>query len=344
MLYPDAFRDLADRACPSIRYRVHREILGTSHRTALMRQLQQRILDDARVQEILALVRSDGWLGDSFHGVGGIEHGLRLLLEKGVEPNHPVVAGAVRILAKRRISDPVFSGGIGKVGPMLDSAGLGGPATIRAVLMAQAGAEGRVVVKEEVDRALASFAAVTQVDSVDDITVTYRGKRVFRPGAKWPSIYHLRLLAYTHGWRTRRNQHMVARAIDRLVDLSPLPDMYLRRGTQTIAPASFAMQDLAPDMNKLDGLGWMTWFHRTELLARAGVIRLVPALGAQIETLADMLDASKGQFVLRVKPYYFATWGAYSGMMLEADWRSSRRRINDLTFRCLLILHYAGEV
>ena len=34
----------------------------------------------------------------------------------------------------------------------------------------------------------------------------------------------------------------------------------------------------------------------------------------------------------------FREWGAYTGLMLERDWRRPRQQINDLTFRSLLIL------
>jgi len=40
---------------------------------------------------------------------------------------------------------------------------------------------------------------------------------------------------------------------------------------------------------------------------------------------------------------YFKRWGAYTDLMLEKDWRNPQRRINDLTFRCLLVLHYYEE-
>jgi hypothetical protein len=49
-----------------------------------------------------------------------------------------------------------------------------------------------------------------------------------------------------------------------------------------------------------------------------------------------------GGFPLELRHLYFTKWGAYTGLMLEKDWRSPRRRANDLTFRAVLILHYAG--
>jgi hypothetical protein len=47
-----------------------------------------------------------------------------------------------------------------------------------------------------------------------------------------------------------------------------------------------------------------------------------------------------GKFTKQLAHDYFRRWGAYTGLMLEADWRIPQRRINDLIFRSLLILNY----
>ena len=86
----------------------------------------------------------------------------------------------------------------------------------------------------------------------------------------------------------------------------------------------------------------MPWFHRMELLARLGVIEAIPALRAQARWLASRLEAAAGYLTRALRHRYFGLWGAYTGLMLERDWRTQQRRVNDLTFRSLLILHYAG--
>ena len=78
-----------------------------------------------------------------------------------------------------------------------------------------------------------------------------------------------------------------------------------------------------------------------ECLARLGVVDSIPALQAQVDRLTGMLAAGGGRFTLQLRHDYFTHWGAYTGLMLEPDWRSPSRRTNDLTFRSLLILHYA---
>ena len=44
-------------------------------------------------------------------------------------------------------------------------------------------------------------------------------------------------------------------------------------------------------------------------------------------------------------PFYeneFRGWGPYAGLQLETDWKSKMRKSCDVTFRALLIAHYAG--
>jgi hypothetical protein len=135
-------------------------------------------------------------------------------------------------------------------------------------------------------------------------------------------------------------------SIKRLIDLSPLPKIHVRHKSHLIAPASFCMNDFNPDMRALNDAQhrwdarWMMWFHRMELLARLGVVRSIPALTRQINILCETLAAGQGRFTRALSHVYFRKWGAYTGLMLERDWRDPQRRIYDLSFRSLLILHY----
>jgi hypothetical protein len=330
--------ELLERACPSIQYRLRCDVLEEP-RSAL-RDLQHRILNDSAVQEVFSWQQPDGWLGWNFHGDHSIESGIRLLCEKGVEVRHPILAKA--LLALERETDRLDRG-IGKVGRILDDRGLGGSQTIRAAVFAYAGAEDKPFVRDQSDRALAAFKAVLTINAIDDLVDLYKDQLVYRPDRLWPCIYHLRLLSFTHSWRTAENQRLLIESIQRLVELSPLPYIHVRHKSQLIAPASFCMDDFNPDMCTLDAAHWMMWFHRMELLARLGVVRAIPALTRQIDFLREMLNTGQGRFTKTLSHPYFRKWDAYTGLMLEHDWRNSQRRICDLTFRSLLILHYAGS-
>jgi hypothetical protein len=331
--------ELLERACPSIRSRIHREILGASRCEAAVAALQEEIREDAAVKAVLATQHPDGWIGWNFHGYDSIESAIRLLCEKDLDPANAFFS---RALATLQTMPERLQRGIGRVGPLLDGSGLGGSLTIRAALLAQAGQETSPHVRDEIPRALSAFRAVLEGESVQDFIAPYRGKPVFRDGMVWPSIYHVRLLAFTQGWRTPENRRAVAEAVGRMVDWAPLPQVYLRHRSRLVAPACFGLRDMNPDMLQLDGARWMIWFHRMEMLARLGVVHRVPQLRAQVARLRQMLAPADGRFTKPLSHTYFRKWGAYTGLMLEKDWRKAERREYDLTFRSLLILHFAG--
>ncbi|WP_292588938.1 hypothetical protein [Mesotoga sp. UBA5557] len=150
----------------------------------------------------------------------------------------------------------------------MDSKGFGGSEAIRAVLFAKGGLEEKNFVRYQVEKALEAFDFVRSVGSLSEITENYGGKLVFKEGARWPSIYHLRLLAFTKEWRSEPNKKLLIGAIRRLAEMSPIEYALVRHKAQLIAPASVFMDDFNSDMDKLDSKGWMMWFHRMELLAR----------------------------------------------------------------------------
>jgi hypothetical protein len=96
-------------------------------------------------------------------------------------------------------------------------------------------------------------------------------------------------------------------------------------------------------MQLMSTASWMMWFQRMELLARVGVISFVPELASQLQQLKQILESGSGWFGKKIRHAYFRDWGVYTGLQLEEDWRSSRRRVFDLTFRSLLICHYANQ-
>jgi hypothetical protein len=328
---------LMEIAGPSIEYRTRTEVLGEPPNSSRCRALQDEILEDPLVRDVLSWQCPDGWLGTSFHGGDGIEAAIRILCEKGLSREHPVLARALDAL---EAGHDRLHLGIGKVGRLLDEAGLGGSEMIRAAVLAYAGDESRPQMKEQIEEALRGFEAVLSVESIDEISLTYKGKRVFRDGVLWPSIYHLRLLAWTHRWRTDAAVRRLARAVERLVEISPIPEIHLKRGSQLIAPASFAMTDFSADLVKTTGYASLLWFARTELLARLAVVPLVRELAVQVDRMAEMLE--DGLFTRRFAHASFQNWGAYAGLALERDWRAPSRRIADLTFRALLILDHAA--
>jgi hypothetical protein len=333
-----AIARLLDSACPSIQYRIRKEILCQSTSLPEMRKLQDQIWRDEAVQAVIQSQSPDGWLAWKFHGYGSMESGMRLLCEKGLEADRPVLRRA--LLALERHTDHLERG-LGKFGKVFDERGFGGTELIRAHLFAHAGKEENHLVQKQIEQALQAFKSATRLKWLEELYQPYRGKLVFREGVCWPSIYHLRLLALSQSWRTPENHKLIVNAIRQIVRLSPLPNIYVKYRSQLIAPASFCMDDFNPDMDTLTDVSWMLWFHRMELLSRLGVVNEIPELKRQVQFLAKILEEGQGLFTTKLSHAYFHKWGSYTGLVLEKDWRLSQRRINDLTFRSLLILHYS---
>jgi hypothetical protein len=340
MKYQETIDALLREACPSIQYRIRREILDQSSLDDALSRLQPLILEDDLVKTVLSWQKADGWLARDFHGFESIETGIRILAEKGVSRDHPVFSKALDALAR---GDDRLHLGIGKVGKILDKLGFGGSQRIRATIFAYAGIEGNPQITQEIESALQCFQTVRKIESIADITEKYGERLVFRPGVLWPDIYALRLLAFTEGWRNPKNLRILQDAIARIVKLSPIPEVYIRFKSQWMAPGSFAMSDFNSDMKTLDDAGWMKWFHRNEMLSRLGLVQSNPNLRGQAAYLKNELDENGGWFTRPLSHYTFNKWGAYSGLRLERDWRSPKRRRYDLTFRSLLILHYSNK-
>jgi hypothetical protein len=335
---PGVLTELLEKACPSIQYRLRLEVLNQPRSDASLLSLQNAILEDPEVIEVLSWQSPDGWLATNFHGYHSMESGIHLLCEKGLDPAHPALSGALEVLIE---SDPErLKRGLGKPGEILDQLGFGGAQMIRAAVLAYAGIENTLVVKAQIELTIAGFRSILSYNSIDEFIEEYQGKPVFRPGILWPSLYHLRLLAWTDSWRTPENLNVLTGSIKKLIDLSPLPAALVRHKSRLVAPASFCMHDFNPQLADLENAGWMMWFQRMELLARLGVIQRVPELQRQVQELSTILDDDGGWFTKPLRHTYFKKWGAYTGLMLEQDWNTPRRRIYDLSFRCILILHY----
>jgi hypothetical protein len=195
--------ELLEKACPSIQYRLRQEILKQLPSEKEMLVLQNQVLLDGAVQEVLSWQQPDGWLARDFHGTPSTESGIRLLCEKGVDSNQPALAGALRVLETHTDR---LDRGISKVGRLLDFK-FGGSFMIRAYQFAHAGVEDKLLVKEQIEVALGGFQAVRAVHTIEDATVSYRGKQIFKPRMEWPSLYHLRLLpSHRAGAHPKRGQ------------------------------------------------------------------------------------------------------------------------------------------
>lgn len=342
MRYQAAIEELKNNACPSIQLGTRREILEETPDATYLRASLNEIQKDARVRHCLSLQGPDGWFGGHFHGEDEPEGTIRFLCDMGLDKNHPAVERGLQALLDREDFD---RGSLENVGKHLDAAHLGGSLMIRACLLAQAGKTDDPEVLAQSDEALYGFARVLDYKNLDALLVPHKsGKMVFREGCVWPSIYHLRMLAYTSAWRSPANMEMVKSSVARLVALSPIPNANLLVKGQLISPATGLVSNYNADVQSMPGHAFPSWFHRMEMLARMGAADACPALEKQLNDLQALLDPNGGLFVKTMSDPKFYRWSAYSGIALEENWRQKQRRINDLSFRSLLILKYAGRL
>jgi hypothetical protein len=329
---------LLNNSCPSIKYRIKKEVLNEIN-SYEENELQNQILEDKAVQKFIENQNIDGWIDEDFHSEKGVETAIRVLSEKGLSSEQLSMQKILNELEKR---EKTFDRGcLFKVGKVLDEKGFGGSQLIRATIFTYAGIEDKEFIKKQIENALDKFKFVLTVDKIDDITEQHKNKLVFKDKMKWPSIYDLRLLAFTKGWRSEENERMVISSISQLVKLSPIPDILVLKGHQLLTPASFGMHDFNQYINNFQDKDWMIWFHRMELLSRLGVINHIKELKRQVDFLNNFLEVNDGIFKKKLNHYYFTKWGTYIGLALEKDWKSEKRRICDLTFRSLLILHHS---
>lgn len=343
MLYRKTIDFLLEEGCPSIAYRVRKEILSESPDKPKMLALQEQILKDTEVKRILSLQHDDGWLGGAFHGTEEPESCIRYLVQKGVESDNPAIRRALKALEDR--GEGFDDGGLVRVGKVLDDYHVGGSQMIKACVFAYARQEKKDFVQTQIKEALSAFKYVANLQSVDEVYRLHKNKiYVFGKGVKWPSIYHLRLLAYTKSWRVEENLEILRQAFIKLVQFSPIPKMKLLHKSQIISPASLFMNEFNQDLTNLKPKEWMMWFHRIELIARLGIVSHVDPISEQVQELKKLIDTNDGYFTKKLSHYYFTRWTAYLGLSLENDWKVKNARTRDLTFRSLLILKLSNQL
>ena len=305
------------------------------------------MLCDKRVKYVFTWQQPDGYLGKSFHGGWipdaklklyntGAEAALRFLSEVGIPKTHPVVKKGLNALLKDNWNPDPW-----KWSKVYEPAiGLFGGDYIRAVVFSYFDIEEYDFIKTEIQRAIGVINRVTEISSFESITGTYQKKLYFNKGIALPDIYHLKLLALTKSWRNSKNITALAKALNHLIELSPIPVTYIKCENQLIAPARIK-RDLKQSPYNLRPEDWYWWLQTVELFSRMGVVQQIPVLKQQVYELREMLTKDTGFFPVKPIARSFQNWSVYVGSALEGSWKNNRWKY-DLTFRVLLILKYAG--
>ena len=348
--YEKTINFLLKNANPSIRLRVKKEILGsiTPEEEA---ELTARIKEEPKYRLIADCQKETGWLGNGFHGsnrnAGPYENqevGTKWLAEKAVCRDDPVLKRAMDAFVTTELTDPCY-GTKGKYFNEFRYAA-NGQNLIRCACIARAGYDDVIDIKPQIQLALDSFKRVLEVDSILDITRIKKAggkeRRIFHDYEKWPCYYHLDILAHTSSWKSGDNIGMLAESVKKL--------MRTDRPECQVGGDSWVGYVLGTVGGFKEGysLGYdrdsmhYTYLDRTEWLCRCGLAQYIPELQAEVNILADAIDEN-GICRAAVDENQLKGIGTYSGQQLETDWKTETKKLCDITFRVLLILHYASQ-
>ena len=313
---------------------------------------QEHIMQEPMIQGIIACQQENGWIGRGLHGGLDTQEGAtKYLAEKAVDRETPVLKLAMEAFARIPIDDWCYD----TRGKLIDEfkATGHGHNLIRCACIARAGYDDVIDISPQVRLSLDCFRRVLEVDSVLDITHTVRGGKllVFNDNERWPCRYHLDILAHTSSWKNEDNIRMIADSVAKLmktdrpelVNLVPLswvghpvgplgafPAQGLTVKSTTLLPSPMSIPYRGrPEVYQLE---YIEWF------ARCGIVKYVPALREAVEDIIRYVD---DEGICHAPVLELKDWGPYCGFRLETDWRSKTRKACDITFRALLIQHYA---
>ncbi|MBE5768263.1 MAG: hypothetical protein E7333_01540 [Clostridiales bacterium] len=289
---------LLENACPSIRYLVHRDMLGADMDEPFMVTLQNEILAQSNVKKHLSAQHADGWFGYELHGIDGMDCHISGLLNLGVEARHPAIQKAVTALLTPEIASAHknwFRGGAA-----LDAEGRGGDRAIVANILAMAKAsEDITIYAEQQALAFEHLSTVLQYNSVDDFSIKGKNERYYKPNAKFPGANHIGVLSATQGWRTEDNIATAKAAVKRAYEIMKDVDEYItfkkpsEFGGGFVGPFNYNWQALTP-MTEEQIVGIINSSYNFQFAFWLGAVTGVPDWVLQhngtYEVLADMLE------------------------------------------------------
>lgn len=333
----DIIELLVREGCPSIAYRVRKEILEDDISEQEYINYQKLIYAEPKIQKILSWQNSDGYFGTRFHTapagskIWTHEGCVRYLLEMGLA-NENV----------KKALDVMLCPGWGKECENSRAASTFKYELIRASLFAQAGIQNDEVVSKWVEDAVQGFQNIANAGNYNDLVVERRdGKLVYKKGIHTPVFYHLRILAFTDSWRTEENLKMMKIAYEKLYQWLPLPPTY-HMSKYPVAPLGLVSAPV--NQNFSNDLGFV-WMHFYEMSARMRMLGKESPFRNHFEELREHVlkqDEQLGEYTKDKNGSYIG-WSGYFGSALEGDGETQQERMRDFMFRVLLIDKYSDE-
>lgn len=345
-LFQKSISFLLANANPSIKLRVKKEILG-SITAEEEKKLQAEILEEKILCLIADKQQENGWIGLGFHGPNknagqydNQEVATKYMGEKGLNGT-TLLNRAMDAFVSMNPSE-LYHEKNGKVYSEFTTPAYG-PNITRCACIARAHYDDVINIEPQVDVALESFRRVTEVDSILEVSRPTKNIRLFNENERWPCHYHLEILAFTDSWKTEDNISMLGESFRQLMRTD-------RPEIMNTNVACWVGHPVGPAMYYPEGFSISTdtdvshivRLDKVEWMVRCGLYNHIPKLKEEVQYILESFDQD-GICRLAVNEKEFRGWSPYFGLQLETDWKSKIRRACDITFRALLILHYANK-
>ena len=345
---------LLENANPSIKRRIKNEILHNLTAEEA-KNYQEQILQEPLIQKIAAIQKENGWIENGIIRHFDMPEGaIKYLAEKAVDKNTPVLRRAMDAYSEYCFNKHTVPGYDEFKYPCT------GYNLHRCACIARAGYNDNdeVDISPQIQLSFDSFRRVLEIDSVFDILhlEKIRGKierHVFNDYEKWPCRHHLDILAHTNSWKNEENIRTVAESVKEMMRtdnpklVSYVPNgqsgtgcwggLFPAQGLTVMGAGIYPSPIVTPDIQN----GYYH-FQLIEWVAKCGIVKYVPALREIVNEIADSIDDGGVCRLPMVAEDVFKSWNQFAGLQLEVDWRSKTRRDCDVTFRALLIIHYAS--
>jgi len=336
---------LLNNAGPSIKLRIKKEILkDITEKEA--RDLQNQIMNERIIKYIAEKQQENGWIGLGFHGSNkdagqydNQETATKYMGEKGLKGTG-ILNKAMDAFVTTTLTDLCYRTK-GRYFSEFEIAAFG-QNMIRCACIARAHYDDVIDITPQIEVALESFKRVTEVDSIFDVSrPSKKNSRLFNDNERWPCRYHLEILAFTESWKNQDNIGILAEAFNRLMRTDRKEyidiDIYCWIG-YAVGPLWRFTEGYSISAD--NGGTHIVNLEKAEWMVRCGLYKHVPKLREEIDCILSNTDQD-GICGIEINEKEFRGWGPYAGLQLETDWKVKARRACDITFRALLILHYA---
>lgn len=335
---------LLNNAGPSIKLRIKNEILKDITEKD-KKELQYQIVNEKIIKFMAVKQQVNGWVGLGFHGASknagrydNQETATKYMGEKGLHGTD-ILNKAMNAFVTTKLADRCYETE-GRYYSEYEIAAFG-QNMIRCACIARAHYDDEIDITPQIEVSLESFKRVTEVDSIYDVSRPIKNGRLFNDKERWPCRYHFEILSFTDLWKNNENIGILAEAFNRLMrtDRKNYIDINI------YCWIGYAIRPLwcfteGYSISADNGRTHIVNLEKVEWMVRCGLYNHVPKLKEEIDYILNNIDQD-GICRIEINEKEFRGWGPYFGLQLETDWKVKVRRACDITFRALLILHYA---